>query len=114
MVGQNIHMKQIWPISRFSPIQAAETALLVGRHQLRPSEIRIPELIVIVAFSQVRVLTGVAALRLRQTLGRGNELNMFPRALRTHPITPPREKITKIIRPEYFYVILGGSYGKLT
>ena len=28
--------------------------------------------------------------------------------------TPPREKITKIIRPEYFYVILGGSYGKIT
>ena len=25
---------------------------------------------------------------------------------------PPREKITKIIRPEYFYVIIGGDYGK--
>ena len=25
---------------------------------------------------------------------------------------PPGEKITKIIRPEYFYVILGGGYGK--
>ena len=29
-------------------------------------------------------------------------------------ITPPREKITKIIRPEYSYVILGGGYGKIT
>ena len=27
---------------------------------------------------------------------------------------PPREKITKIIRPEYFYVLLGGGYGKIT
>ena len=30
------------------------------------------------------------------------------------PTTPPHEKITKIIRPEYFYVILGGGYGKTT
>ena len=28
------------------------------------------------------------------------------------PIPPPREKITKIIRPEYFYVIFGGDYSK--
>ena len=29
--------------------------------------------------------------------------------------TPPprRENITKIIRPEYFYVIFGGDYGKI-
>ena len=26
---------------------------------------------------------------------------------------PPRENITKIIRPEYIYVILGGDYGKI-
>ena len=26
--------------------------------------------------------------------------------------TPPPENITKIIRPEYFCVILGGGYGK--
>ena len=28
-------------------------------------------------------------------------------------LTPPLRKITKIISPEYFYVILGGSYGKI-
>ena len=27
---------------------------------------------------------------------------------------PPGENITKITCPEYFYVILGGSYGKIT
>ena len=27
--------------------------------------------------------------------------------------TPPRENITKIIRPEYFCVISGGGYGKI-
>ena len=27
---------------------------------------------------------------------------------------PPNKNITKIIRPEYFYVILGGDYGKIT
>ena len=26
---------------------------------------------------------------------------------------PPRENIMKIIRPEYFYVIFGGDYGKI-
>ena len=36
------------------------------------------------------------------------------KASRTHSITPPCEKITKIIRPEYCYVILGGGYGKIT
>ena len=30
------------------------------------------------------------------------------------PPPPRREKNTKIIRPEYFYVILGGGYGKIT
>ena len=29
------------------------------------------------------------------------------------PDYPPRENITKIIRPEYFCVILGGGYGKI-
>ena len=29
-------------------------------------------------------------------------------------LLPPGEKITKIICPEYFYVILGGGYGKIT
>ena len=32
-----------------------------------------------------------------------------------HPVNtpPPREKITKIIRPEYFYVFLGAATAKL-
>ena len=29
-------------------------------------------------------------------------------------LTPPRKNITKIIRPEYFYVIFRGGYGKIT
>ena len=50
---------------------------------------------------------------------RGRDVNWpFFRGRKRHiniwHIPPPREKITKIIRPEYFYVILGGGYGKIT
>ena len=33
--------------------------------------------------------------------------------LASKSLPPPRENITKIIRPEYFCVILGGGYGKI-
>ena len=35
--------------------------------------------------------------------------NMNKTMAENHRYPPPREKITKIIRPEYFYVILGGA-----
>ena len=37
----------------------------------------------------------------------------WPQIMQIYP-PPPREKITKIIRREYSYVILGSGYGKIT
>ena len=55
-------------------------------------------------FSPVSLLGG-KGMSLPNNAGKPGKKSTLP--------PPPRENITKIIRPEYFCVIFGGGYGKI-